>query len=103
MLEGHPKGTRPFQTTRLSSNRVHPVKNGSMPIDQRSTMPRSTIMKEHHRPHSPTTFFQLLMLIVIALAAVTAMVPRNATAAPAQLDLEFDSSDNTSTLNSFLA
>jgi uncharacterized repeat protein (TIGR01451 family) len=60
-------------------------------------------MREHHRSHSSTTFVRLLMLIAIAVAAVATVAPRNTAAAPAQLDLEFDGSDNVSILNSFLA
>src|SRR6187402_3481655 len=45
----------------------------------------------------------MLAFISVLAAGLAIAAPRSAAAAPAQVDLEFDGSDNPSTLNSFLA
>jgi uncharacterized repeat protein (TIGR01451 family) len=53
--------------------------------------------------HVATTFLRLLALIAILAAALAAATPPSAAAAPAQVDLEFDGTDNSAILSSFMA
>ena len=64
-----------------------------MPVSQPSS-------KRSSKPHPCIHLVALIAMLAAALAIAT---PRSAAAAPAQLDLEFDGSDNAGTLNSFLA
>jgi uncharacterized repeat protein (TIGR01451 family) len=65
---------------------------------------RRTVLKHHSPTSRANLYIQLLGLIAMLAAALAIAAPRSAAAAaPAQLDLEFDGSDNAGTLNSFLA
>ncbi|HJZ48062.1 MAG TPA: hypothetical protein VKE41_12880, partial [Roseiflexaceae bacterium] len=59
----------------------------------------------HQRRHDLSVQIYLRLLVVVAILLVGAsMAPRlAAAAAPAQLDLEFDGSDNAASLSAFLA